>query len=201
MEGYENVVIGGLDFTEYFKELSKKMKTDENFQKQVQKSIERALEDLRGIKLEFELLDPNAKIPSYAHDGDAGMDVFAAQDTDLRTGVPTLVHTGLRCKIPDGFELQVRPRSGLALKGVTVWNAPGTIDSKYRGEIGVILMYKNDHPEKQTADQDKTYYVVHKGDKIAQLVLAPVCKAYPVKIDKVDTDTDRGEGGFGSTGV
>ena len=84
---------------------------------------------------------------------------------------------------------------------MTVWNAPGTIDSKYRGEIGVILMYRNNHPEKQTADQTKEYYVVHKGDKIAQLVLAPVYKAYPVKVDKVDTDTDRGEGGFGSTGV
>lgn len=201
MDKCETIEIGGIDFTEYFRELTKKIAEDENFRKHAQKSIERALEDLRGIKLEFELMTPDLKLPAYAHDGDAGMDVFAAEETDLRAGVPTLVHTGLRCKIPDGFELQVRPRSGLALKGVTVWNAPGTIDSKYRGEIGVILMYRNNHPEKQTADQTKEYYVVHKGDKIAQLVLAPVCKAYPVKVDKVDTDTDRGEGGFGSTGV
>lgn len=201
MEGYEKIEFCGVDFTDYLIELSKQMAKDENFKKQVQKGIERSLEDIRGIKLEFELMDPNAKLPSYAHEGDAGMDVFAAWPADLRAGVPVLVHTGLRCKIPDGFELQVRPRSGLALKGVTVWNAPGTIDSKYRGEIGVILMYRNNHPEKQTADQTKEYYVVHKGDKIAQLVLAPVYKAYPVKVDKVDTDTDRGEGGFGSTGV
>jgi len=201
MEGNEKVEICGVDLTDYLNELSKKMAKDADFKNQIQKSIERSLEDIRGIKLEFELMDPNAKLPSYAHEGDAGMDVFAAQDTDLRSGVPVLVHTGLRCKIPDGFELQVRPRSGLALKGVTVWNAPGTIDSKYRGEIGVILMYRNDHPEKQTADQTKEYYTVHKGDKIAQLVLAPVFKAWSVEVEKVDTDTDRGEGGFGSTGV
>ena len=129
------------------------------------------------------------------------MDVCAIEDVNLRSGVPTLVHTGLHCKIPEGYELQVRPRSGLALKGVTVWNAPGTIDAKYRGEIGVILMYMNAHPEKQTIDQTKEYYTVHKGDKIAQLVLAPVYKAWPVEVEKVDRDTDRGEGGFGSTGV
>lgn len=183
------------DVSKLVDSLRDRMEHDESFRD----SVARAL---NGIKLEFELeLTRHATLPSYAHDGDAGMDVCAIEDVDLRSGVPTLVHTGLRCKIPEGYELQVRPRSGLALKGVTVWNAPGTIDSKYRGEIGVILMYMNNHPEKQTADQTKEYYVVHKGDKIAQLVLAPVYKAWPVEVEKVDTDTDRGEGGFGSTGV
>lgn len=157
-----------------------------------------------GIELEFELMHPNAKLPAYAHDGDAGMDVFAVEDVYLFRCIPTLVNTGLRCKIPDGFEIQVRPRSGLALSGVTVWNAPGTIDSKYRGEIGVILMYNK---EEYVTSPDgcgvipKGGHIINAGDKIAQLVLAPVYKACPVRVDKVDTDTDRGEGGFGSTGV
>lgn len=183
------------DVSKLVDSLRQRMESDEVFRDAVARS-------LNGIKLEFELeLTRHAKLPSYAHEGDAGMDVHAIEDVDLRSGVPTLVHTGLRCKIPEGYELQVRPRSGLALKGVTVWNAPGTIDAKYRGEIGVILMYVNAHPEKQTVDQTKEYYTVHKGDKIAQLVLAPVYKAWPVEVEKVDRDTDRGEGGFGSTGV
>ena len=190
----EKMIVAGVDCTKLLNEFRERMEKDEKYRNRV-------LEDLNGTKLEFELMSPDAKLPAYAHEGDAGMDVYAAEDVDLRSGVPTLVHTGLRCKIPEGYELQVRPRSGLALKGVTVWNAPGTIDAKYRGEIGVILMYMNAHPEKQTADQTKEYYTVHKGDKIAQLVLAPVCKAWPVEVEKVDTDTDRGEGGFGSTGV
>ena len=190
----EKMIVAGVDCTKLFNEFREKMEKDEKYRNRV-------LEDLNGTKLEFELMYANAKLPAYAHDGDAGMDIHAIEDMDLRSGVPTLVHTGLRCKIPEGYELQVRPRSGLACKGVTVWNAPGTIDAKYRGEIGVILMYMNAHPEKQTADQTKEYYTVHKGDKIAQLVLAPVYKAWPVEVEKVDTDTDRGEGGFGSTGV
>lgn len=151
----------------------------------------------------FELVHPNAKLPAYAHDGDAGMDVFAVEDVCLTNGVPTLVKTGLRCKIPDGFEIQVRPRSGLALKGVTVWNGPGTIDSKYRGEIGVILMYNNSELIPDPTGNvmvPKETHTICVGDKIAQLVLSPVYKALPIKVDKVDTDTDRGEGGFGSTG-
>ena len=174
------------------------METDEKYRSRTE-------EEINGIKLEFELIHPNAKLPAYAHDGDAGMDVFAVEGIYLFKGVPTLVKTGLRCKIPDGFEIQVRPRSGLALKGVTIWNAPGTIDSKYRGEIGVILMYNKEDEYVTSPDGcgviPKGGYMISAGDKIAQLVLAPVYKAWPVKVDKVDTDTDRGEGGFGSTGV
>lgn len=206
----EKYVFGGVDCTKLIEDFKKRMETDEKYRSKIE-------EEINGTKLEFELMHPNAKLPSYAHDGDAGMDVFAVEDVILPKGMPNLVKTGLRCKIPDGYELQVRPRSGLALKGVTVWNAPGTIDSKYRGEIGVILMYHNNEcvtlTEKRRDPRTgklidvgvgtgpRTQYEIKAGDKIAQLVLAPVYKAWPVKVDKVDTDTDRGEGGFGSTGV
>lgn len=193
----ERYVFAGVDCTKLIEDFKKRMETDEKYRSRTE-------EEINGIKLEFELMHPNAKLPAYAHDGDAGMDVFSAEDVYLTKGVPTLVRTGLRCKIPDGFEIQVRPRSGLALRGVTVWNAPGTIDSKYRGEIGVILMYNNNEcytsPD-GTEVIPKVLHLIRSGDKIAQLVLAPVYKAWPVKVDKVDTDTDRGEGGFGSTGV
>lgn len=193
----EKYVFAGVDCTKLIEDFKKRMETDKKYRSKIE-------EEINGIKLEFELMSPNAQLPSYAHEGDAGMDVFAIEDVYLTKGVPTLVKTGLRCKIPDGFELQVRPRSGLALKGVTVWNAPGTIDSKYRGEIGVILIYHNRECVQSpdgTVLVPKQSHMISAGDKIAQLVLAPVYKAWPVKVDKVDTDTDRGEGGFGSTGV
>ena len=206
----EKHVFAGVDCTKIISDFKKRMEEDEKYRKRI-------AEEINGIMLEFELMHQNAKLPSYAHDGDAGMDVFAVEDVTLPKGIPTLVKTGLRCKIPDGYELQVRPRSGLAVKGVTVWNSPGTIDSKYRGEIGVILMYHNNEcvtlTEKRRDPRTgewinvgvgtgpKGFHEIKAGDKIAQLVLAPVYKARPVKVDKVDTDTDRGEGGFGSTGV
>lgn len=197
MSEEKNYVFAGVDCTKIINDFKKRMEEDEKYR-------ERTAEEINGIKLEFELMSPNAKLPSYAHEGDAGMDVYAIEEVHLSKGIPKLVKTGLRCKIPEGFELQVRPRSGLALKGVTVWNAPGTIDSKYRGEIGVILMYLNNEcvpiPD-GTGMMPKPFHIIREGDKIAQLVLAPVYKAWPVKVDKVDTDTDRGEGGFGSTGA
>ena len=167
------------------------------------------------VRLGFKKLVPDAQLPRYAHEGDAGMDVFALEDVELSLYIPTLVYTGIAAEIPDGYELQVRPRSGLATKGVTVWNSPGTIDSKYRGEIGVILMYINNMTEtaiEKRADprtgqwidvgvgtQRKTKYLIKKGDKIAQLVLAPVTFADPYEVQELST-TDRGTGGFGSTG-
>ena len=157
------------------------------------------------VRLGFKKLDPAAKLPCYAHEGDAGMDVFALNDVTLEYGVPTIVKTGLAAEIPDGYEIQVRPRSGLAAKGVTVWNSPGTIDSKYRGEIGVILMFVKwqDGPlsEDRTCLQRIAVkeYQIKKGDKIAQLVLAPVTFANPVEVEELST-TERGAGGFGSTG-
>ena len=129
------------------------------------------------------------ELPVYATDGAAGMDVLAAEDVTLPPGDRYAVATGLALAIPPGFEIQVRPRSGLALKhGITLLNTPGTIDSDYRGELKVILINLGGEAFK-----------VRRGDRIAQLVLAPVTRAAWLKVDELD-DTQRGEGGFGSTG-
>jgi dUTP pyrophosphatase len=117
------------------------------------------------------------------------MDVVAAEDVTLAAGARHAVATGFAIAIPDGFEVQVRPRSGLALKhGITCLNTPGTIDSDYRGEVKVIL-----------ANLGDAAFDVKRGDRIAQLVPAPVTRASLVESDMLD-DTDRGDGGFGSTG-
>lgn len=148
------------------------------------------------MKLGFKKMHPNAKLPEYAHVGDAGMDVFSVERATLTVGEPTLVKTGLVAEIPDGYELQVRPRSGLALKqGITVWNSPGTIDSNYRGEIGVILLWT-----RRMDLEGRNWIEIPSGTKIAQLVLAPVTKAEVHEVQEV-SQTDRGEGGFGSTGL
>jgi dUTP pyrophosphatase len=169
---------------------------------------------MKKVRLGFKKLDPNAKIPSYAHEGDAGMDICALQDVTLPLYIPRLVHTGIAAEIPEGYELQVRPRSGLACKGVTVYNSPGTIDSKYRGEICVILTYINSEVVENyqnTTDlsgnmvmvsigtRPKTHHEIKAGDKIAQLVLAPVTFATPVEVNEL-SETERGTNGFGSTG-
>jgi dUTP pyrophosphatase len=129
-------------------------------------------------------------LPVYATSGAAGMDVCAAENLTLRTGKRHAVATGFAFAIPHGFEVQVRPRSGLALKhGITCLNTPGTIDSDYRGEVKVILA--------NLGDED---FVIKHGDRIAQLVVAPVTQAAMVEVDALD-ETARGSGGFGSTGV
>eukprot|EP01037_Dinobryon_pediforme_P006133 gene6133-6208_t len=118
------------------------------------------------------------------------MDVVAAEDVAIAPGARHAVATGLAMAIPPGFEIQVRPRSGLALKhGVTVPNTPGTIDSDYRGELKVILINHGD-----------STFVVQRGDRVAQLVLAPVTQATWLESDELDS-TARGAGGFGSTGT
>lgn len=128
-------------------------------------------------------------LPAYATEGAAGMDVVSAEDVVLPPGGRHAVATGLSFAIPHGFEIQVRPRSGLALKhGITVPNTPGTIDSDYRGELKVILINHG------AAD-----FNIRRGDRVAQLVLAPVTRAAWLPVDELD-ETVRGEGGFGSTG-
>ena len=158
------------------------------------------------MRLGFKKVHPDAKLPCYAHVGDAGMDVCAVEEVELEPFTPTLVKTGLVADIPTGYELQVRPRSGLALKkGITVWNSPGTVDCGYRGEIGVIMLWA---PQARVSSCDgffanvsgSSYVTINKGDRIAQLVLAPVTKAEIVEVSEV-RDTERGTGGFGSTGV
>lgn len=142
------------------------------------------------MTLRFKKVHPDAVLPSYAHPSDAGMDLRSVDDLTLAPGQRALVHTGLVMQLPPLYEAQVRPRSGLALKnGVTVLNTPGTIDSGYRGEVGVILI-----------NLGHAAFDVRKGDKIAQMVIAPVTQPNIEETDVVD-ETDRGSGGFGSTGV
>ena len=142
------------------------------------------------MTVRFRKVHPDAALPSYAHPSDAGMDVRSVEDLTIAPGRRALVHTGLVMLLPPMYEAQVRPRSGLALKsGITVLNTPGTIDSGYRGEVGVILVNFGD-----------TDFQVKKGDKVAQIVIAPVVQAQVVETSEVD-ETDRGAGGFGSTGV
>jgi dUTP pyrophosphatase len=144
------------------------------------------------IKVAVKRLNNGAGLPmpGYASDGAAGMDVCAAEGLTLKPGKRHAVATGLAFAIPHGFEVQVRPRSGLALKhGITCLNTPGTIDSDYRGEVKVIL-----------ANLGEEEFVIQRGDRIAQLVVAPVTQALMVEVDALD-DTARGAGGFGSTGV
>lgn len=129
-------------------------------------------------------------LPSYETSGSAGMDVRAAEAASIAPGTRALVGTGFAFAIPEGYEVQVRPRSGLALKkGVSVLNTPGTIDSDYRGEIKVIL-----------ANLGEEQFVVERGDRIAQIVVAPVQRGNLVEVETLD-ETARGSGGFGSTGV
>lgn len=143
------------------------------------------------MTLKFKKINPDAIIPAYAHPSDAGMDIRSVEDLTIPAGKRALVHTGLVMALPPRYEAQVRPRSGLALKhGITVLNTPGTIDAGYRGEVGVILA--------NFGDED---FKVSKGDKIAQVVIAPVTQPDEIaEIEEID-ETDRGAGGFGSTGI
>lgn len=149
------------------------------------------------IRLEWlDEADQSIALPAYQTSGAAGADVCANFPKDRREGVTlgagerALIPTGLRLEIPEGYEVQVRPRSGLALKhGITLPNTPGTIDSDYRGPLGVILMNAGAEP----------FHVGH-GDRIAQLVVAPVVQAC-FELAQGLSETARGEGGFGSTGV
>ena len=135
-------------------------------------------------------LDPGARAPAYQTEGSAGMDLRSNEEVELQPGGRQLVKTGLRIAIPKGFEGQVRPRSGLALKhGISMVNTPGTIDSDYRGEIQVLLI-----------NLGQSVVKLERGERIAQLVICPVTRAEINVVDRLD-ETERGEGGFGSTGT
>ena len=135
-------------------------------------------------------LDPDLPVPAYAHPGDAGADLVAAEDVELAPGARALVRTGLALAIPEGFVGLVHPRSGLAARlGVTVLNAPGTVDAGYRGEILVNLV---NHDPAETAK-------ISRGDRIAQLVVQRVERAVFAVVDELP-GTSRGAGGHGSTG-
>ena len=142
------------------------------------------------MQIRIQRIHPQAILPSYAHGPaeDAGMDLHAVEDALLEPGVARLVPTGLTLEVPPGFEAQVRPRSGLALKhAITIPNAPGTIDPGYRGEVRVILLNLGREP-----------YTVHAGDRIAQMILTRYEAAEWVESDL--GNSSRGAGGFGSSG-
>ena len=140
--------------------------------------------------LKINRLDPAAKLPSYAHPGDAGLDLYAIEAMELAPGKSGMVKTGIAIELPPGHEAQVRPRSGLAANhGITVLNTPGTIDEGYRGEIRVILINHGQAP-----------FTIEVGAKIAQMVIAPVVRVDVVEAGEL-ADSHRGTGGFGSTGT
>lgn len=141
------------------------------------------------MKIKILKLHEAAQVPFYSHADDAGLDLFAIEAQQILPGASALIPTGIAIELPQGTEAQVRPRSGLALKhSITVLNSPGTIDAGYRGEIGVILI-----------NHGQEAFQVVEGMKIAQMVIAPIMRAEIEEVSELST-TQRGEGGFGSTG-
>jgi dUTP pyrophosphatase len=143
-----------------------------------------------SVKIQIDRLEADAILPKYAHLGDAGADLYASVDRILAPLERAAIPTGLAMSVPLGYEVQVRPKSGLALhQGLTVLNSPGTIDSGYRGEVQVLLINLSDRAIEIT-----------KGQKIAQMVVAPVCVGEFEVVTEL-SNSDRGLGGFGSTGL
>lgn len=150
-----------------------------------------AFEEKKPLKIDLKRLDPELPVPKYAHEGDAGCDLYSRIDAILGPGERALIPTGIALSIPDGYAGFVQPRSGLATKhGISIVNTPGLIDSKYRGEICVVLV--NLDPSEP--------FIVSRGDKIAQLVVQKVERVEFCEVDELD-ETVRGTGGFGSTGI
>lgn len=177
------------------------IEADENFEEnfsnlfgEVLKEIdEEMIASLKIKTVEFKKLHPDAVTPNYAFSGDSGFDLYSIEDVIIPPFGRELVGTGISLKFDEGFEVQVRPKSGLALKeGITVLNTPGTVDCGYLGEIKVILFNTN-----------SVSYHVKKGMKIAQGVLCPVMNGKFVKFSEISElgSSDRGDGGFGSTGI
>jgi len=141
------------------------------------------------MELKVKIIDEKALLPRYAHAGDAGLDLFSVERKTIPPGESAIIRTGIVIQLPPHTEAQVRPRSGLALKHqVTVLNTPGTIDYGYRGEVKVILF-----------NHGRTEFVVGQGEKIAQMVIKPVLTVEVTQVEEL-SETQRGEGGFGSTG-
>jgi len=141
------------------------------------------------IHVDMIKVDSDLPTPKYAHHGDAGMDLYSSENCIINPGERKLVSSGIKLAIPEGYEVQIRPRSGLALKnGITVLNTPGTIDHQYRGVVGVILINHSNAP-----------FEVKKGERIAQMVFSKFESAELREVNEL-SETARGEGGFGSTG-
>ncbi|MCX7749509.1 MAG: dUTP diphosphatase [Clostridia bacterium] len=162
------------------------------------------------VEVFVEIAREGAVLPSYAKPGDAGMDVYAAEDIMIRPGETVIVPTGIKFAIPEGYEIQVRPRSGISLNTpLRISNSPGTIDSGYRDELGIIMTNAS---EKSCCQIDKIFgidnkenmygtYRIKKGDRIAQIVLQVVPKMKFTVVDSVSGIGQNRGGGFGSTGV
>ncbi len=144
------------------------------------------------VKILIKRLSSNVSMPQYKTEGSSGMDIsaFVENEIILKPSEKKIIPTGIKLKVPKGYEIQIRPRSGLAAKNdITVLNTPGTIDSDYRGEIKVILF-----------NHGKNIFKIENGLRIAQMVLCPVIEAKLSEAEIID-ETERGEGGFGSTGI
>lgn len=163
------------------------------------------------VEILIEICREDAILPKYANSGDAGMDVYAAEEMIIAPGETVIVPTGLKMAIPEGYEIQVRPRSGISFKTpLRLPNSPGTIDSGYRDELGVIMTNASEAGSEQSGKEPygleekgnkKGAYIIRKGDRIAQIVLQVVPKMAFTVVDSVKgIGTDRG-GGFGSTGI
>jgi len=163
-----------------------------------------------SVEVFVEVCREGAILPRYSNPGDAGMDVFAAEDTIIRPGETVVIPTGLKLAIPEGYEIQIRPRSGISLNTpLRLSNSPGTIDSGYRNELGIIMTNMSSlccYNQEELLSLDSRgniygTYMIKKGDRIAQMVLQVVPRIKFVQVDSVEgIGNDRG-GGFGSTGV
>jgi dUTP pyrophosphatase len=174
---------------------------DDEYQKELENLLGMTYEEMneemmtamKSKTVKVELLNNDAKFPEYAYPSDSGFDLYSTEELEIGPFGRALVSTGIKLSIPDEFEIQVRPKSGLAInQGLTVLNTPGTVDSGYNGEIKVIIFNTNNHN-----------VTIPKGMKIAQAVLCPVVNGKYVNLIEVDkvTDGERGDNGFGSTGI
>ena len=214
------------DMVQNFAQLGQKIDTLESFSaqkkdflKQLVNGLGNCISETQGvakkyIQIPYEKCREGARMPEYAHIDDSGMDLYALEDYTIHPGETKLIPTGLKFAIPNGYELQIRPKSGRCLKTkLRVANTPATIDAGFRGEVCVIVEnveapiqdityeFDNDgHPIITSILHGEDYYI-HKGEKFAQLVLAEVPKASFYLVDKVMEDTERADGGFGSTGL
>lgn len=177
----------------------------------MQTRVNRGVNDLSSwneVEVALEICREGAKIPEYSRPGDAGMDVCAAEDVEVKPGETVIIPTGLKLAIPMGYEVQVRPRSGLSLNTpLRISNSPGTVDSGYRDELGIILTNMSEPgsgARVYTLDQkgnSNGTYMIRKGDRVAQLVLQAVPRMKFTVVESVSgIGQDRG-GGFGSTGI
>lgn len=191
------------EITKQFEKLQAEMgvEPDENYQKELEEMLGFSFEEMekeinrdamtRTIKVE--LINKDATLPKYAYPSDSGFDLHSSEEVIIGPFGRALVPTGLRVSFDEGYEIQVRPKSGLAIKqGLTVLNTPGTVDQGYTGEIQVIVFNTNN-----------TTVTIPKGMKVGQGVLCPVIQGKYVSIEQVDNieDKDRGDNGFGSTGI